>query len=469
MSVLNEYKIDYNLINEFDCEKLKLFGFAPIKKDDFLIVVAQTVHANLEYLTTKYHLPIQCVCVEQSELYFLLENSFLKQKIYDNALKSIGISDYTSSYINDFLSFLIEFSIIKNASDIHIEAQQDALTIRLRIDGLLQHFFRFELTFFSVISSVIKLLSSMDITQKRVAQNGRFSKAISNKDELYDFRVSVMPTINGESIVIRILDKKSVNTSLDCLGFNPTLLQILKTSIQTMQGLILVTGPTGSGKTTTLYSILKELNSINKKIITIEDPVEYHIENIQQIAVNSEINLGFSEILRDVLRQDPDIIMIGEIRDINSLKIAIQAALTGHLVLATLHANDSILTIHRLLDLEAEPFLIASTLKAVISQRLALKLCEECKQGIASETAIQEFEAKGCEKCNLTGYQSRVMINEILVMDETIASMIIKHQDTVQILDYAKQHGFKTLFENGLEKVKEGTTSLKEVYKVTRF
>lgn len=467
MSILNNYSIDYHLIGKFDVALLKEFGFAPILKDDFLLTVAQIKSANLNYLSTQYHLPIRSIFIEQSELLFLLENSILKEKIYVNALKSIGISDYTSSYINDFLLYLIEFAILKNASDIHIETQKEALTIRLRIDGLLQHFFRFGLEFYPVVSSVIKLLSSMDITQKRIAQNGRFSKMVTN-NEVYDFRVSIMPTINGESIVMRILDKKSVNTSLDGLGFDNAMLTLLKKSIHTLQGLILVTGPTGSGKTTTLYSILKELNSINKKIITIEDPVEYHIENIQQIAVKSEINLGFAEILRDVLRQDPDIIMIGEIRDVSSLKIAIQASLTGHLVLATLHANDSISTINRLLDLEAEPFLIASTIKAIISQRLVLKLCESCKTE-SYDFQQEGFEAKGCEKCNLTGYQNRCMVNEILIFDEIMTSMIIKRQSSSDILEYAKKQGFKTLFENAFEKVKEGTTSLKEVYKVTRF
>jgi len=463
MSILNGYIIDYNLINEFEVKQLKAYGFAPIQKDDFLIRVVQTNRANLNYLSQYYHLPLQPIMVEEKELFFLLDQCELKQKIYDNALKSIGISDYTSSYINDFLLYLIEFSILKNASDIHIETQKEALTIRLRIDGLLQQFFRFKWEFYPVISSVIKLLSSMDITQKRISQNGRFSKKMPS-NEVYDFRVSVMPTINGESIVVRILDKKSVNTQLESLGFEENILSTLKKSISASQGLILVTGPTGSGKTTTLYAILKELNSINKKIITIEDPVEYHIENIQQIAVNSEINLGFSEILRDVLRQDPDVIMIGEIRDISSLKIAIQASLTGHLVLATLHANDSLSTINRLLDLEAEPFLIASTLKAILSQRLVLNLCEACKERINGE-----YRAKGCEKCNLTGYQNRSMINEIFVIDEQIASMIIQQKEMAQMLDYAKDKGFKTLFENGVQKVKQGVTTLQELYKVTRF
>ncbi len=463
MSKLNQFNINYNLVNEFEINKLKEYEFAPIRKDDFLIVVAKTNSANLDYLSTKYHLPIHIVEVEKNELLFLLENSKYKQNIYDNAIKSIGISDYNSSYINDFLTYLIEFAVLKNASDIHIETQKEALTIRLRIDGLLQQFFRLDLEFYSVISSVIKLLSSMDITQRRVSQNGRFSKII-NKNEVYDFRVSIMPTINGESIVLRILDKKSVNKSLDNLGFDNHILNSIKDIINLTQGLILVTGPTGSGKTTTLYSILKELNSVNKKIITIEDPVEYHIENIQQIAVNNEINLGFSEILRDVLRQDPDIIMIGEIRDIESLKIAIQASLTGHLVLATLHSNDSISTINRLLDLQAEPFLVASTLKAIISQRLVLKLCDECK-----EIRNNQLEAIGCKKCNLSGYINRIMVNEILIIDEQISSMIAKQKDSFEILEYAKSKGFKLLFDNALQKVKDGVTTLKEVYKVTKF
>ncbi len=251
MSLLNSYSIDYNLIAEFDVEQLKTFGFSPIKKDDFLIIIARTKEANLDYLTQFYHLPIHQITIEEGELFFLLQNTHLKQKIYDNALKSIGLSDFNSSYINEFLVGLIEFSVLKKASDIHIETQKDSLSVRLRIDGLLQHFFRFDLEFYPVISSVVKLLSSMDITQKRVSQNGRFSK-MANGKEVFDFRVSIMPTINGESIVIRILDKKSVNKSLDALGFDHDILDIVKQSIGVAQGLILVTGPTGSGKTTTL-------------------------------------------------------------------------------------------------------------------------------------------------------------------------------------------------------------------------
>lgn len=360
---------------------------------------------------------------------------------------------------------LIAFALDKNSSDIHIETQQESVRIRFRIDGLLHHFFMFDLAFYTVISSVIKLLSSLDITQRRKPQNGRFSKTIKNR--VFDFRVSIMPTIHGESIVIRILDKKSVNKSLNNLGFEKEMLASIKECIGFSQGLILITGPTGSGKTTTLYSILKELNSVNKKIITIEDPVEYQIKNIQQVAINSEINLGFVEVLKDVLRQDPDILMIGEIRDIESLKIAIQASLTGHLVLATLHANDSISTINRLLDLQAEPFLIASTLKAVISQRLVLKLCESCKKETLFN-GVKSFEPHACPECNLSGFKGRLMLNEILLIDETMASMIAKSTSTFEIINHAKKLGFKKLHDNGIEKVKQGLTTLAEVYKVTK-
>ena len=295
--------------------------------------------------------------------------------------------------------------------------------------------------------------------------NGRFSKVVNSHK--YDFRVSIMPTICGESIVIRILNKNNVEKSLDDLGLDNYTLKTIKEKISYSQGMILVTGPTGSGKTTTLYSILKQLSFQSKKIITIEDPVEYKLPNIQQIAINNEIGLTFNEVLKNVLRQDPDVLMIGEIRDKESLDIAIQASLTGHLVLATLHTNDSISTINRLLDLNAEPFLVASTLKTIISQRLVLKLCEHCKVKVNDEENI--YENFGCVKCNLTGYKNREIISELFVSDEKIASMICKHIDINEIVNYCKTKGFKTLLENGMIKVKEGIVNKKEIYKVTSY
>lgn len=465
MSCLNQFIINYNLIHEFDIELLKENQFVPLCKDDFLITVAVTLQSDLEPLKRKYHLPIKEVFVPLHEIHFLLQEASLKQTIYDNAIASIQ-QESSTSFIDGFLESLIHFSIQKNSSDIHIEAHENSVSIRFRIDGILQQFFRFKQEFYGVLSSVIKLLSSMDITQRRKPQNGRFSKIIAGYS--YDFRVSIMPTINGESIVIRILDTQSVKKELDGLGFQPKVLSQIKRLMHLPQGLILVTGPTGSGKTTTLYSILEEINTVHKKIITIEDPVEYSIANIQQVAVNTDIELGFAEILKDVLRQDPDILMIGEIRDKLSLKIAIQASLTGHLVLATLHANDSLSTLNRLLDLGAPRYLIASTLKAVIAQRLALKLCEKCKKEVILTTQ-KVYEAGSCEECNLTGYKHRLMFNEILEVDEHMASMIAQNHPLADIETHAKQKGFERVYDNGMQQVQEGLTSLEELYKVTGF
>lgn len=463
MSELTNFIIDYELISEFEPALLEKHGVVPIVKDDFLLTVAATNEGCLEYLQNIYHLPLKVVTVQKSEIRFLLQELDIKQKIYSYALESVIHKESSTCVITSFLESLIGFAIAKRSSDIHIETQPNGVSVRLRIDGLLQHFFLFKKEFYTILSSVIKLLASLDITQKRKPQNGRFSQEVNGAK--FDFRVSIMPTINGESIVIRILDTQTIQKKLDILGFQPSSLAQIKSVIHSTQGLILVTGPTGSGKTTTLYSILEEINSVNKKIITIEDPIEYHLPKVQQVPINHEIDLGFAQVLKDVLRQDPDCIMIGEIRDKESLKIALQASLTGHLVLATLHANDAVSTIDRLLDLEAEPYLVASTLKAVIAQRLVLKLCEKCKVKIQEN----EYKSAACEECNLTGFNGRFMLNEVLYMDEVIASKIAKSKATLEIREYLKKQNFLTMFDEGVKSAKEGKTTLQEVYKATRF
>jgi general secretion pathway protein E len=462
MNVLNTYVIDYNLLASFEITVLKQNGFAPLIKDDFLISVACTENANLQCLHERYHLPIKCIEISEAQLMFLLKDLHLKQRIYNSALHALNSQSVDSSYMHDFMSLLLHFCIINDASDIHIESSELALTIRTRIDGILQHLFCFDCALYPIISSVVKLFSNLDITMVRLPQNGRFTQKINEKN--YDFRVSIVPTIYGESLVIRILDKTAIHKKLDELGFQTDVLKQIKHTIGSSQGLVLVTGPTGSGKTTTLYSMIKELNTIDKKIITIEDPVEYKIDQVQQIAVNNEINLGFAQILKDVLRQDPDIIMIGEIRDSKSLQIAIQASLTGHLVFATLHANNSFLAINRLLDLDAERFLIASTLKAVISQRLVLCLCPHCKQ--QSDELPTIYKPSSCPNCNLTGFKGRTMLHEVLFVDQPLSSMIIQADVHEKMLEHAKKSGFRPLMDNGLQKINEGITTLAEVYKV---
>ncbi|NQY93995.1 MAG: type II/IV secretion system protein [Campylobacteraceae bacterium] len=462
MSKLNEYIIDYKLIQDFNVLDLMSLKILPLQKFDLYTLVAICEESSLSSWDSVYQTPIKTISVNQNDILLHLNEFHERYKIFDLAKSSL-LGTSSQSYIDKFFEYLLEFAISKNASDIHFESSDDALLIKYRIDGILLQFFKFDLDFYPIVSSVIKLFSKLDITQKRIPMNGRFSKEISN--HLYDFRVSVMPTICGESIVIRILNKKNVEKNISELGLDEQTLEVIKEKITYSQGMILVTGPTGSGKTTTLYSILKLLSMQAKKIITIEDPVEYKLPHIQQVAINNEIGLTFSKILKNILRQDPDVLMIGEIRDKESLDVAIQASLTGHLVLATLHTNDAISTINRLLDLQAEPYLIASTLKTIISQRLVLKLCDVCKVQCDNDS----YENFGCPKCNLTGYKDRVVISELFVMDEFISSMISNQSDINEIITYCKSKGFKTLFENGMQKVKEGCTSKQEIYKATSY
>ena len=322
---------------------------------------------------------------------------------------------------------------------------------KFRIDGRLKIFFSFKIEFLKHISSYVKLISNLDITQVRMPMDGRFSLNLNSIK--YDFRLSTMPTIDSESIVLRILDNKNINKDLHTLGLSFNILEVLTKTLKLTQGLILISGPTGSGKTTTLYSILKELNCSEKKIITVEDPVEYKIDSICQVPINSKIGLSFEVVLKNILRQDPDIIFIGEIRDKFSLDIALQASLTGHLVIATIHANSAVETISRLFDLQADPFLISSSLKLIMAQRLVLNYCKNCN-------------SLGCKKCNFSRFYGRSSIAEILRIDEKLSSLIFKKVDINDIKEYLKTINFKTLLEDGKEKVKQNITSLDEVYKV---
>lgn len=464
MSILNNYIIDYDLVHDFGFEESMHLNILPLKKYNYYTLIAVSDDTTPSYLDFNYNTPVKTIKVNKNDILFYLNEFSKRYEIFKYAQNSIKNS-INQNAINSFFDYLLHFAISKDASDIHFETLDDSLVIRYRIDGLLQQFFKFELEFYPIVSSVIKLFSKLDITQRRIPMNGRFSRVID--EHKYDFRVSIMPTICGESIVIRILNKTNTEKNLDSLGLDLQTLEILKDKISYSQGMILITGPTGSGKTTTLYSILKLLSLNAKKIITIEDPIEYKIQNVQQIAINNDIGLTFNEVLKNVLRQDPDILMIGEIRDKESLDIAIQASLTGHLVLATLHTNDSISTINRLLDLGAEPFLVASTLKTIVSQRLVLKLCPFCKK--KSQNDSFSFEEVGCPKCNLLGYKYREIISEIFVMDENIASMICKQTDINEIISYYKTKGFKTLFENGMKKVEEGIVNKKEIYKAMLY
>ncbi len=367
-----------------------------------------------------------------------------------------------------------------DASDIHLEPGKSKLRIRFRIDGILrEQSFNIPLSLNAAVISRIKILANMDIAEKRTPQDGRIQLKLGTKD--YDIRVSTLPTIFGEKIVMRLLDKSSSSVGIEYLGLSSRDMNILKRLIKQTSGIILVTGPTGSGKTTTLYSVLKELNSEDKNIITVEDPVEYQFDNINQVQVNPQAGITFANGLRAILRQDPDIIMVGEIRDRETAEIAIQAALTGHLVLSTLHTNDASATISRLVEMDIEPFLIASSVRAIIGQRLVRKICPKCAQQYKAredEKTVLNIplsqdlilkKGKGCDFCSKTGYKGRTGIYEILVTTPEIRKMIVAQKTPDEIIKFAQKQGYKTMRQDGFEKVLKGITTLEEVLRVTRI
>jgi len=454
MNNINNIVIDYDLFDVYEKEYFLKNKIIPIKEDDISLDLLICKDSSLNSVNNDFNKVLKYTETNSNDLLFLLSFLDIKIDLFKNAKSIISLKKDEEKSVEKFLHLLIKFSIQTRTSDIHIEQYDNQVLFRFRVDGKLKTFFSFSLKLLKILSSYIKLISNIDITQTRLPQDSRFSVFINN--ETYDFRVSTMPTIESESIVIRILDKKNINKSIEDLGLSSNIYSILKKSLNLTQGLILVTGPTGAGKTTTLYSILQELNSSEKKIVTVEDPVEYKIDSISQIAVNNKIGLSFEVILRNILSQDPDIIFIGEIRDKLSLDIALQASLTGHLVLASIHSNNSVETISRLMDLDADPFLISSSLKLILSQRLILNYCKFCK-------------AKGCEMCNYTKYYDRTCIAEAMFIDEKISSMIFKKEDINVIKKYLKTIEFKTILDDGKEKVSLKITSIEEVLKVVNF
>ena len=376
---------------------------------------------------------------------------------------------------------LILFQAVKErASDIHIEPFQKELKVRYRIDGILYQRLNPPKRYQSAIISRLKIMAKLDIAEKRLPQDGRIPIKIADKD--IDIRVSIVPTTFGERVVLRLLDKGSVHFGVEEIGLPRDMLQNLEDLINRPNGMLLVTGPTGSGKTTTLYASLSRINTPDKNIITIEDPVEYQLWGIGQIQVNPKIGLTFAHGLRSVLRHDPDVILVGEIRDAETAEIAIQSALTGHLVFSTLHTNDAASAVTRLVDMGIEPFLVASVIRVILAQRLIRVICPECKEGYIPEAeALREigivpsqlerkmvYQGKGCPACSETGYRGRTGIYEMLIVSEAIRHLIMKKADSTSICRKAIEEGMKTLREDGARKVVAGVTTLEEVVRVTR-
>jgi type IV pilus assembly protein PilB len=388
-----------------------------------------------------------------------------------------GIAAVEEAPVIRIVNLIIKEALRQRASDIHIEPQETGMRVRFRIDGVLQDILTIPKESKNAVGVRVKLMANLDITNTQTPQDGRFKMKVGAQE--VDFRVSLLPTTFGQKIVMRVLDKNNLSVGLAKLGFSQNAVKVLEESIYKPYGMILVTGPTGSGKSTTLYSMISKLNTPDRNIITIEEPVEYLVDGLTQIEVRSDIGLNFATGLRAVLRQSPDIVMVGEIRDAETADIAIKASLTGQLVLSTLHTNSASGAVTRLVDMGLEPFLVASSLVLVCAQRLCRRICDSCKRPVDIKPDMLErikhrikadtvfMEGKGCERCRGTGYKGRVGVTEVLQIDDNIRDMLLKRKTSIDITRYAqKNHGMKLLFDDVVDKMCAGETTLTEVFRV---
>lgn len=391
-----------------------------------------------------------------------------------NELDEEVLNEINNAPVVKLINSIIRQAVKSNASDIHIEPFEEKLRVRIRIDGDLQEIMTPSKSTHSAIVTRIKIMGKMDIAEKRIPQDGRVETSIDGRD--VDLRISILPTVYGEKIVIRLLDRGNFLLSKDQLGFTKGNLDRFDKIVKNPNGIILVTGPTGSGKTTTLYTVLRELNEINKNIITVEDPVEYRLDGINQVQVNNKAGLTFANGLRSILRQDPDIVMIGEIRDVETAQIAVRASITGHLVISTMHTNSAPATISRLMDMGIDSYLITSSVVGVVAQRLVRKICEECKVDytpdvnekriLGIEEDVTLYKGQGCNKCYNTGYKGRIAIHEIMPLTSGIREVIDANSSIDQLKNKALLEGMITLKENCKELVLQGTTTVEELLKV---
>ncbi|MBA7498322.1 Type II secretion system protein E [subsurface metagenome] len=497
---LLDYVIDPEVISLIP-EKVALqFKLIPISKNDDELIIAMANPLDVYAIDfVRGHTKIKKIksLLAPEEDILNTINSYYELGEYDDIIEKLGTEVIfkeeeeeedskkleaisREAPIIQLVNMLIVQGVKDRASDVHIEPNEKGLLIRLRVDGMLHDIRTLPNTIKSAVVSRIKILAKMDIAERRLPQDGRFQVKFGTRE--VDLRVSTIPTVLGEKVVLRLLDKSKGLIKLEQLGFTPEQLEEFESIISKSYGIILLTGPTGSGKTTTLYAALNEVNSKDKNIITVEDPVEYKLARINQIQIKPKINLTFANTLRSILRQDPDVIMVGEIRDTETAQIAVQAALTGHLVFSTLHTNDAVSALTRLIDMDVETFLISSSVIGVIAQRLVRVICEKCKEeylpgeGILSGLNIKSnsnddgkvklYRGTGCSFCKNTGYYGRTSIYELIVLDEEIRALIISKASSNVIKDAAIKKGMKTLKDSGLEKVMQGITTIEEVLRV---
>ncbi len=479
-------KIDYDLLSSFPINLIEKHHVVPFKKDDEYIYVATADPLDydaLELIEKFSPKPLKVFIALSKDIQIIVER--LKINISTQALiakvkkelKSGGTENVSA--IDELLDLILEKAIKDRATDVHIEPLRYNFSVRARTDGVLKELFSFDKDIYFPLVSKIKLLSNMDISEKRKPQDGRFTKNYSSN--VYDFRVSTTPTLHGESVVLRILDQEKILLRMTELGMSEYNLKRFEKLIHSPYGIVFVTGPTGSGKTTTLYAALNEIKGVDKKIITVEDPVEYEIPLIQQIPVNAKVGMTFAAALRSILRQDPDIVMIGEVRDKETLESAIQASLTGHLVLATLHTNDAPSAVTRMIQMGAQNYMVADSLIGVVAQRLVRKICPHCKtEYIPSKDELEAispflkeeitfYRGTGCKECGFSGYIGREMISEVLIINEKLAHLIATNKDKTELLQAAKENGFISMVQDGVKKIKEGVTTLEEILRVVKI
>ncbi len=487
---IDSIDMDYHLTSRVPLVQLQKYNAIPIYQDDMSVTIAFNdpldieARESIERLFPRKVVKVALSTKKQISSYLYkiaLKDSVkdLVKKIKDelNSINSIEEQQEASSILL-LIDVVLKTCINNRGSDIHIEPTEKNCVVRARIDGKLVETFIFEKEIYPPLASRLKLLANLDIAEKRKPQDGRFSTTVGVRE--FDFRISTLPILYGESIVMRVLDKEKALVRLEDAGMDSVSYHKLLKGLEAPYGIILVTGPTGSGKTTTLYGALNELRNVEDKVITVEDPVEYRMNLIQQVQVNAKVGLSFADALRSILRQDPDKIMIGEIRDQETLEIAIKAALTGHMVISTLHTNDSISAIPRMADMGIEHYLISGALVAIQAQRLVRKICKHCKveeklsatvleeiNGIVPESA-RFYKGAGCKECGDSGYMGREMICEVLTITDELSTLIAKGAGKDAMLAQAKKDGFIDIFQNGVQKALDGVTSIEEILKVAK-
>jgi len=489
---LNKYDIDQNcplLINEALARKHSIL---PVRRENNDLIIAMSDPLNLQAqddVRIFTGMTVKPLMATSNDVLAFIDRFYSREgaeKAVEDFKKEIdfaqikdsdqdALSDVSNAPVVRLVNSVIQHAIRSRASDIHIEPFDKHLRIRFRVDGELLEIMKSAKAAHAAIVTRIKIMGKMDIAEKRIPQDGRVEMSLDGKD--VDLRISILPTVYGEKIVIRLLGRSDLVMTKEQLGFSESNIVLFDGIIKSTNGIILVTGPTGSGKTTTLYAVLKELNKINKNIITVEDPVEYRLEGINQVQVNTKAGLTFANGLRSILRQDPDIIMIGEIRDGETAQIAVRAAITGHLVLSTMHTNDAASTVSRLVDMGVEPYLVSSSVVGVTAQRLLRRICPECKTSYQSDRAEMEvlrlrepitlYRGTGCSNCNHTGYRGRIAIHEIMQVTGQIRDLIDKKASMDHIRNIASKQGTTTLRDNSVELVRKGVTTVEELLKVT--